>query len=156
MDIKPNTFHMAWQIPQYFLMTVGEVVFSVTGLEFSYSQAPSNMKAVLQAGWLLTVAVGNIIVLIIAEAATLSEQWAEYVLFASLLLFVCVIFAIMAYFYTYIDPTKIEAEFAEKDPDEKEEKNKMEMARKDKMGRYDEDSSSDSSSDEKERPMTKF
>lgn len=29
---------MAWQIPQYFLMTVGEVVFSVTGLEFSYSQ----------------------------------------------------------------------------------------------------------------------
>ena len=38
MDIKPNTIHMAWQIPQYFLITVGEVVFSVTGLEFSYSQ----------------------------------------------------------------------------------------------------------------------
>ena len=32
------------------------------------------MKSVLQAGWLLTVAVGNIIVLIIAEAATLEEQ----------------------------------------------------------------------------------
>lgn len=32
------------------------------------------MKSVLQAGWLLTVAVGNIIVLIIAEAATLDEQ----------------------------------------------------------------------------------
>lgn len=32
------------------------------------------MKAVLQAGWLLTVAVGNIIVLIVAEAATLPEQ----------------------------------------------------------------------------------
>jgi len=38
LDIKPNTIHMAWQIPQYFLMTIGEVVFSVTGLEFSYSQ----------------------------------------------------------------------------------------------------------------------
>lgn len=37
-------------------------------------QAPSNMKSVLQAGWLLTVAVGNIVVLIISEAATLSEQ----------------------------------------------------------------------------------
>ena len=37
-DIKPNTIHMGWQIPQYFLMTAGEVVFSVTGLEFSYSQ----------------------------------------------------------------------------------------------------------------------
>ena len=29
---------MALQIPQYFLITCGEVVFSVTGLEFSYSQ----------------------------------------------------------------------------------------------------------------------
>ena len=38
MDMSPNTVHMAWQIPQYFLMTAGEVVFSVTGLEFSYSQ----------------------------------------------------------------------------------------------------------------------
>jgi len=37
-DIEPNSIHMAWQIPQYFLMTAGEVVFSVTGLEFSYSQ----------------------------------------------------------------------------------------------------------------------
>lgn len=38
------------------------------------SQAPSNMKSVLQAGWLLTVAVGNIIVLIVAEAAKLPDQ----------------------------------------------------------------------------------
>uniref|UniRef100_A0A672IE96 Solute carrier family 15 member 1 n=1 Tax=Salarias fasciatus TaxID=181472 RepID=A0A672IE96_SALFA len=118
MDISPNSVHMALQIPQYFLMTAGEVVFSVTGLEFAYSQAPSNMKSVLQAGWLLTVAFGNIIVLIVAEAATLEEQWAEYILFASLLVVVCVIFSVMAYFYTYIDPMKIEAQFAHPDSDE--------------------------------------
>ncbi|XP_031955980.1 solute carrier family 15 member 1 [Corvus moneduloides] len=112
-DIAPNTVHMAWQIPQYFLLTCGEVVFSVTGLEFSYSQAPSNMKSVLQAGWLLTVAVGNIIVLIVAGASKLDKQWAEYVLFAALLLVVCIIFAIMASFYTYVDPNEIEAQFSE-------------------------------------------
>ncbi|XP_053313595.1 solute carrier family 15 member 1 [Spea bombifrons] len=110
-DIPPNKVHMALQIPQYFLITAGEVVFSVTGLEFSYSQAPSNMKSVLQAGWLLTVAVGNIIVLIIAGASHIGEQWAEYVLFAALLVAVCIIFAIMAYFYTYVDPAEIEAGF---------------------------------------------
>ncbi|MBN3307639.1 S15A1 protein, partial [Amia calva] len=121
-DIKPNTIHMAWQIPQYFLMTAGEVVFSVTGLEFSYSQAPSNMKSVLQAGWLFTVAVGNIIVLIVAEAAQLPDQWAEYILFAALLIAVCIVFAIMAYFYTYVDPTEIEAQFSKED-----QKNELEM-----------------------------
>ncbi|XP_063073807.1 solute carrier family 15 member 1b [Engraulis encrasicolus] len=128
MEIEPNSIHMAWQLPQYFLMTCGEVVFSVTGLEFSYSQAPSNMKSVLQAGWLLTVAVGNIIVLIIAEAAQLPEKWAEYILFASLLVVVCVLFAIMAYFYEYVDPAEIEAQFAEKDSDDKDEKKRGSMS----------------------------
>uniref|UniRef100_A0A8C7LCD1 Solute carrier family 15 member 1 n=1 Tax=Oncorhynchus kisutch TaxID=8019 RepID=A0A8C7LCD1_ONCKI len=118
-DIKPNTIHMGWQIPQYFLMTAGEVVFSVTGLEFSYSQAPSNMKSVLQAGWLFTVAVGNIIVLIVAEAAQLPDQWAEYILFASLLVVVCIVFAVMSYFYTYTDPAEIEAQFRHKGSDKK-------------------------------------
>ncbi|NXB77949.1 S15A1 protein, partial [Donacobius atricapilla] len=120
-DMAPNTVHMAWQIPQYFLLTCAEVLFSVTGLEFSYSQAPSNMKAVLQAGWLLTVAVGNIIVIIVAGVSTIKEQWAEYVLFAALLLVVCIIFAVMASFYTYIDPNEIEAQFSK---EEKEEDNK--------------------------------
>lgn len=51
-------------------------------------------------------------------------------LFAALLFAVCIIFSIMAYFYTYIDPNEIEAQLDEeekqvkKDPDlqEKEEK----------------------------------
>ncbi|NXO80301.1 S15A1 protein, partial [Sitta europaea] len=118
-DMAPNTVHMAWQIPQYFLLTCAEVLYSVTGLEFSYSQAPSNMKSVLQAGWLLTVAVGNIIVLIVAGASTIKKQWAEYVLFAALLFVVCIIFAIMASFYTYIDPNEIEAQFSKEEKEDK-------------------------------------
>ncbi|XP_072332197.1 solute carrier family 15 member 1-like isoform X1 [Scyliorhinus torazame] len=119
-DIEPNSVHMAWQIPQYLLITSGEVVFSVTGLAFSYSQAPSNMKSVLQAGWLLTNAVGNIIVLIVAEASTIQEQWAEYILFAALLIAVCIVFATMAYFYTYVDPLEVEAEIGQELAKEKE------------------------------------
>uniref|UniRef100_A0A3B3WLH6 Solute carrier family 15 member 1 n=1 Tax=Poecilia mexicana TaxID=48701 RepID=A0A3B3WLH6_9TELE len=156
-DIKANSIHMAWQIPQYFLMTSGEVVFSVTGLEFSYSQAPSNMKSVLQAGWLLTVAVGNIIVLIVAEAATLPDQWAEYVLFAALLVLVCIIFAIMAYFYTYIDPAKIEGKFANLEPEDEKKKN-LEVTKKDMVENHNEKrrKSSNSSSDEEETSQTNF
>ncbi|KAL7983876.1 hypothetical protein Chor_000752 [Crotalus horridus] len=85
--------------------------------------APTNMKSVLQAGWLLTVAFGNIIVLIIAGASKLDEQWAEYILFAALLFAVTIIFAIMAYFYTYVDPAEVEAQFAE---DEKKKEKELE------------------------------
>uniref|UniRef100_A0A8C2E8G9 Solute carrier family 15 member 1 n=1 Tax=Cyprinus carpio TaxID=7962 RepID=A0A8C2E8G9_CYPCA len=131
-DIEPNGIHMAWQVIQYFLMTCGEVVFSVTGLDFSYAQAPSNMKSVLQAGWLLTVAVGNIIVLIVAEAGSLPDQWAEYVLFASLLVAVSIIFAVMAYFYTYMDPMEIEAKFMDLEPEEKKRK-ELGMTTKDNL-----------------------
>lgn len=47
----------------------------ISSLGFSlFPQAPSNMKSVLQAGWQLTVAFGNIIVLIVAEAGQFSEQ----------------------------------------------------------------------------------
>ncbi|KAF4111991.1 solute carrier family 15 member 1b [Onychostoma macrolepis] len=131
-DVEPNSIHLAWQVIQYFLMTCGEVVFSVTGLDFSYSQAPSNMKAVLQAGWLLTIAVGNIVVLIVAEAGSLPEQWTEYLLFASLLVAVSIIFAVMAYFYTYMDPREIEAKFMELEPEDKKKK-ALEMTTKDNL-----------------------
>ncbi|XP_070770371.1 solute carrier family 15 member 1 [Enoplosus armatus] len=144
-NIKPNSVHMALQIPQYFFITAGEVMFSVTGLEFSYSQAPSNMKAVLQAGWLFTVAIGNFIVLIVAELAKIPQRWAEFVLFASLLVAVCIIFSIMAHFYTYIDPTEIEAQFKTKvnedDEDDKSQlrKTEVEMVKKDSIKCNDED-----------------
>uniref|UniRef100_A0A3Q3ENA0 Solute carrier family 15 member 2 n=1 Tax=Labrus bergylta TaxID=56723 RepID=A0A3Q3ENA0_9LABR len=107
VDVEANNVHIGWQIPQYILITVGEVMFSITGLEFSYSQAPANMKSVLQAGWLLTVAFGNVIVLIVAEGAGL-EQWIEFLLFAGMLLGVCIIFSIMASFYTYVDPSELD------------------------------------------------
>ncbi|XP_077392484.1 solute carrier family 15 member 1 [Festucalex cinctus] len=144
-DIKPNSVHMALQIPQYFFITAGEVMFSVTGLEFSYSQAPSNMKAVLQAGWLLTVAIGNFIVLIVAELAKLPKQWAEYVLFASLLIAVCFIFSIMAYFYTYMDPAEIEAKFKKNVDDDRGLKQKMDFMK-----------DSDASDDEKDEKQTQM
>uniref|UniRef100_A0A674E8V3 Solute carrier family 15 member 2 n=1 Tax=Salmo trutta TaxID=8032 RepID=A0A674E8V3_SALTR len=116
-DVMANNVHIAWQIPQYALMTAGEVMFSITGIEFSYSQAPANMKSVLQAGWLLTVAFGNVIVLIVAEGAGL-DQWMEFLLFAGLLVAVCIIFSIMAYFYTYVDPGELDKLFPDKTADD--------------------------------------
>ena len=51
----------AWQVPQYFFLTAGEVLVSVTGLEFSYTQAPRAMKSTIMSLWMLTVALGNLL-----------------------------------------------------------------------------------------------
>lgn len=49
-----------WQILAYFVLSAAEVLVSITGLEYAYTQAPKSMKSTMSAIWLLTVAVGNI------------------------------------------------------------------------------------------------
>ncbi|ERE76592.1 solute carrier family 15 member 2-like isoform 2, partial [Cricetulus griseus] len=68
--------------------------------------APSSMKSVLQAAWLLTVAVGNVIVLVVAQFSGL-VQWAEFILFSCLLLAVCLIFSIMGYYYVPLTSERV-------------------------------------------------
>ncbi len=50
---------VGWQILAYAILTIGEVLISMTGLEYAYSQAPQKMKSTVMAFWLLTVAIGN-------------------------------------------------------------------------------------------------
>lgn len=55
--LHPN---IGWQIPAYALLSAGEVMVSITGLEFAYTQAPKHMKAMVQALYLLAVSAGNL------------------------------------------------------------------------------------------------
>lgn len=96
---SPNTVNMLWLIPQYFVMTLGEVMFSVTGLAFSYAQAPESMKSVLQACWLLAVAFGNVIDMIVVGAKLFNSQAFEFLLFAILMVVDMVIFMKLAHSY---------------------------------------------------------
>ncbi|MFC1759351.1 MFS transporter [Planctomycetota bacterium] len=54
-----ETPSIAWQLWAYLLLTAGEVMISITGLEFSYTQAPKAMKSVVMALWLVAVSMGN-------------------------------------------------------------------------------------------------
>lgn len=60
-------------------------MYSVTGLQFSYTQAPESMRSVLQGFWQLTVGVGNLIVTIIVGAKFFESQTYEFALFAGLM-----------------------------------------------------------------------
>lgn len=99
---EPNSVNMLWLVPQYVVMTLGEVMFSITGLEFSFTQAPESMKSVLQGCWQLTVAIGNLIVVIVAEAKFFDAQKWEFIMFAVLMFVDMGIFAVLAYYYKSI------------------------------------------------------
>jgi proton-dependent oligopeptide transporter, POT family len=70
---RPN---VGWQIVAYVLLTASEVMVSITGLEFSYTQAPKKMKSVIMAGWLFTTSLGNQFTAILAFLVpTLRKNW---------------------------------------------------------------------------------
>ena len=93
----PNSIHMLWQLPQNIIMVASEVMFSATGNEFAYSQAPASMKSVVQAFWLLTTAFGNVIVIFVAEAGTFDDRSSEFFMFACLMLVDMAFFIGLAY-----------------------------------------------------------
>jgi POT family proton-dependent oligopeptide transporter len=59
---KPN---ISWQIFAFIILTAGEVLVSITCLEYAYTQAPPSMKSTIMASYLLTVTIGNVLVSVI-------------------------------------------------------------------------------------------
>lgn len=51
---------VGWQLLAYVVITAAEIMISIVGLEFSYTQSPKNMKSLVMAFYLLAVFVGNI------------------------------------------------------------------------------------------------
>jgi POT family proton-dependent oligopeptide transporter len=54
--LKPS---IGWQIPAYALLSAGEVMVSITSLEFAYTQAPRHMKSIIMSLYLLSISAGN-------------------------------------------------------------------------------------------------
>jgi POT family proton-dependent oligopeptide transporter len=66
-----------WQLLPYLALTTAEVLISVTGLEFAYTQAPPQMKGVIQSLWYLAVSAGNLVVALLARINVLSGPGSE-------------------------------------------------------------------------------
>ncbi|MDD2763362.1 MAG: MFS transporter [Opitutaceae bacterium] len=87
--------HVLWQIIPFFILTIAEVLVSVTGLEFAYTQAPRAMKSTIMGFWLLCVTLGNVLVAFLAPLETLSLAKFFWI-FAGLMAAAAVIFALLA------------------------------------------------------------
>lgn len=98
----PSVF---WQILAYIVITAGEVLVSITCLEFSYTQAPKRMKSLVMGIYYMSVSLGNAFTsavnfFIQNEDGTSKLEGAQYYLFFSGLMFataVAFIFVAMTY-----------------------------------------------------------
>lgn len=88
-----RTVKLIYMVPQYVLMSIGEVMFAIAGLHFSFTQAPRSMKTVTIAAWQLSVALGNLIIICIEQLRGYVGQAGEFFLYA------CLIFLDMLLFY---------------------------------------------------------
>lgn len=97
--------HVGWQLIPYFIITLAEVMVSITGLEFAYSQAPKKMKSVIMGFWLLNVTIGNLLVALLAGLQGLPLV-SFFFVFAGLMMAAALLFGLRAAFYSYRDYTQ--------------------------------------------------
>ncbi|WP_242356598.1 POT family MFS transporter [Anaeromyxobacter sp. SG64] len=90
--------HVVWQVPQYLFLTIGEVLVSVTALEFAYAESPKRLKSVVMGLWYLTIASGSILTAVVAWVNRF-QGVAYYAFFAVLMLGAAVVFALVAWWY---------------------------------------------------------
>jgi len=92
---EENKVNVMWQFFPYLVITMAEVMISITGLEFAYTQAPRAMKSSVMSIWLLTVFFGNLITAYVAKINFFPMASTGYFMFFAILM---AIFALIFWF----------------------------------------------------------
>ena len=104
-----ETPHIAWQILAYAVLTLAEVLVSITSLEFSYTQAPKSLKSVIMGVYFLSVAFANLFVAEVnhyieaqeAAGAAVLPGASYYWFFAAIVGVASLAFIVWSQFYKY-------------------------------------------------------
>jgi POT family proton-dependent oligopeptide transporter len=98
-----------WQTVPYVILTAAEVLVSTTGLEFAFREAAPEMKSIVMSFWLLTIAFGDLLVVVVTKlfssasdpAASVSTN--RFLLYAGMTFVVAILFSVVATTYRYRD-----------------------------------------------------
>ncbi len=95
MGVRPTIF---WQLIGYGFLTAGELLVSVTALEYAYTQAPLRMKSMVMSLYLASAALGNLFTVGVTRLTTdeaghaTLRTWQSFVLYAGLMLLATLLF----------------------------------------------------------------
>ncbi|MGZ8247109.1 POT family MFS transporter [Methylomagnum sp.] len=96
---------IGWQLLAYLVLTSAEVMVSITGLEFAYTQAPKVMKSFVMALFMASVAAGNLFTGAVnffiqnPDGGSKLAGAAYFWFFAGLMLATAALFAVVSQFY---------------------------------------------------------
>lgn len=99
------TPHIIWQVLAYVFITIAEVMVSITSLEFSYTQAPRQMKSFIMSVYLLSISLGNLFTAVVNSWIELPngksrlEGASYYWFFTSMMFLTACIFLVFMRFY---------------------------------------------------------
>jgi dipeptide/tripeptide permease len=95
----PGTVSVAWQLPQWVLITVAELFLSVTGLEWAYTQADKNLQGVCMAAWFFSNSLGDLLGAVLYQSTKSLTQVQIFLLCAGLMVVASGVYAVIALFY---------------------------------------------------------
>jgi len=140
-DSNAATVSILTFIPQYLVITVSEIMVSVTGVEWAYTEAPPSMKAIVNALWVMTTCIGNLIDLIIISIKFSKYQSVEYFIFAGLMAVAAIAFMLLAiFYYEYVPEGAYDEDLDEKSSissnssDDEDEKKMKEISKAEEAG----------------------
>lgn len=104
--------HILWQILAFLVLTAGEIMVSVTHLEFAYTQAPKKLKSLVMCTYLWAISLGNVFTAVVnfviqyAHPKSAPQIDANYFFFfVAVMVVTAILFLFFARFYkgkTYI------------------------------------------------------
>lgn len=118
--LKPS---ILWQLPAYALLSAGEIMTSITCLEFAYTQAPRHLKAIVNSFYLLSISGGNLFTALVhwfianPDGSLKLHGPAYYNFFAILAIVTSVIFALVATRYREVNHLQDEAPAPTNEPE---------------------------------------
>ncbi len=100
-----HSINVLWQLPAYLLLSAGEVMTSITALEFAYTQAPKHLKAIVQALYLWSISAGNLFDALVQMFISNPDHTSKlpgasfYLFFSALAIAAAIVFAVIALRY---------------------------------------------------------
>ncbi|RYE19383.1 MAG: hypothetical protein EOP42_29150, partial [Sphingobacteriaceae bacterium] len=87
-----------WQVLAFFVLSAGEVMVSITGLEYAYTQSPPSMKSTMTAIWYITYSVGSFFNSVVTKSISENGMFSVFTGASFYWLFVAICFSFVIIF----------------------------------------------------------